>query len=273
MNIFEILSKGKGSINEENISSFLGYLLNPVENHDLDSEFFERFLKWIGISDSEIKITNTDSIKINLEYPVQSNSGTRYIDLLFETANHIVAIENKIAEKSIRAGQVQEEYEGLRQSELYKNSNKPILFIFLVPEENKGEELKTYDERDTYKVLWWKHIIEILIKILKEENLAEINPINDYVKQTIKAFINFMNDAIHPMYFNYDNQNYRIYKYSSGQILVEQEENNCWVYAKPSAKAIIRGKLKELKPDLYNDSTMQNGTTRSLGAKLYKEFL
>ena len=98
MNIFEILSKGKGSINEENISSFLGYLLNPVENHDLDSVFFERFLKWIGISDSEIKITNTDSIKINLEYPVQSDSGTRYIDLLFETANHIVAIENKIAE-------------------------------------------------------------------------------------------------------------------------------------------------------------------------------
>ena len=54
MNIFETLQKGKGCINEENVSSFLGYLLNPNEDHDLKTTFFESFLKHIKIKDSEI---------------------------------------------------------------------------------------------------------------------------------------------------------------------------------------------------------------------------
>lgn len=33
MNIFKILASGHGSISETNISAFLGYLLNPNEDH------------------------------------------------------------------------------------------------------------------------------------------------------------------------------------------------------------------------------------------------
>lgn len=29
MNVFSVLSQGKGRVNEENLSAFIGYLLNP----------------------------------------------------------------------------------------------------------------------------------------------------------------------------------------------------------------------------------------------------
>lgn len=45
MNIFRVLAQGDGTINEPNVSAFLGYLLNPTEDHGLDSLFLEEFLK------------------------------------------------------------------------------------------------------------------------------------------------------------------------------------------------------------------------------------
>ncbi len=44
MNIFKILANGGGSISETNVSSFLGYLLDPSEDHALGYEFIKRFL-------------------------------------------------------------------------------------------------------------------------------------------------------------------------------------------------------------------------------------
>lgn len=45
MNIFRILAQGDGAIQEPNISAFLGYLLNPNEDHGLGSRFLESFLE------------------------------------------------------------------------------------------------------------------------------------------------------------------------------------------------------------------------------------
>lgn len=44
MNIFKILASGHGSISETNISAFLGYLLNPNEDHGLGSIFLRKIL-------------------------------------------------------------------------------------------------------------------------------------------------------------------------------------------------------------------------------------
>jgi hypothetical protein len=118
MNIFEVLSNGKGRINEENVSAFLGYLLDPNENHDLGSEFFEKFLTKIGIKEDEIKATDIDNIEINYEFKVcPDNKKCRYIDIVFETADHIIAIENKISENAMQKNQLQEEYDGLKLSD------------------------------------------------------------------------------------------------------------------------------------------------------------
>ncbi len=267
MNIFEILNNGRGCINEENISSFLAYLLDPNEDHGLGSVFLEKFLNDLKISEGEIKTTDINKIDIKLEYLVNSPA-KRYIDLVFETSEHIIAIENKILESSKRSHQLQDEYNGLKSSEDYKNSNKAILMVYLVPNEDKKENFEPdKNSNDKYQLLLWKDVINTLNKILSEENKCEINPINDYTKHTIKAFISFMNSTIQPKYFSCNEKYYRIFKYSSGKILVEQEEQNEWKMARPSSKAIIREKLKEL--NLYEEGTTQN--TRALGAKLYKE--
>lgn len=264
MNIFETLNHGKGCINEENISSFLAYLLDPNEDHGLGTVFLEKFLNKLNLSDGEIKTTDMNNLDITLEFPVDK----RYIDIVFETSEHIIAIENKILEKSKQNGQLQDEYNGLKSSEAYKNSNKSILMVYLVPEKDRKEKFEPdKNSKDKYQLLLWEDVINSLITILDEENQCKINPINDYTKHTIKAFISFMNSTIQPKYFYCNEKYYRIFKYSSGRILVEQEEQNEWKEAVPSSKAIIREKLKELK--LYCEDN--NYTTRQLGSKLYKE--
>lgn len=45
MNIFKTLANGSGRINENNVSAFLGYLLNPKEDHGLGDAFLKRFLE------------------------------------------------------------------------------------------------------------------------------------------------------------------------------------------------------------------------------------
>ena len=266
MNIFEILNQGKGYINEENISSFLAYLLDPNEDHGLGTVFLEKFLKKLNLTDGEIKTTNMNNLNIKLEFQVNIPA-KRYIDIVFETSEHIIAIENKILESSKRPKQLEDEYNGLKSSENYKNSNKAILMVYLVPEKDKKENFEPdKNNKDKYELLLWKDVNKILIKILCKENRGRINPIYDYTKHTIKAFISFMNSTTQPEYFYCNEKYYRIFKYSSGKILVQEETKNAWKNVKSSI-AIVRDKLKEL--NLYEEKTTQN--TRSLGAKLYKK--
>lgn len=44
MNIFNVLSQGKGSINEENMSAMLAFLLSDKQTHGLGDVFLKRFL-------------------------------------------------------------------------------------------------------------------------------------------------------------------------------------------------------------------------------------
>ena len=275
MNIFEVLSQGKGSINEENISSFLAYLLDPNEDHGLYTEFLERFLAQLGLKSSEI---DSDNFDITLEFPVKTDK-KYYIDLIFETNNYIIAIENKILESSKRKNQLQNEYDGLKESEFYKEiGRKPIIMVSLSPQ--KTEEKFNQTENDCLKELAWQEVLDILIKILEDENKCKINPINEYTKHTIKAFINFMNclDCKVKEFPLSGRDDYRIIKYSSGKILVEQrveQENGRddepkWEPAQPCSKTIIQEKLRELDSKSYTEEILKKGTTRSLGAKLFK---
>ncbi len=264
MNIFDTLVKGKGCINEENISSFLGYLLDPSEDHGLKDIFFNSFLHLIKVDESEIETTDLNKVEIKLEYPVSKRK--RIVDIVFETNNHVIAIENKISEQSKQKNQLQEEYNGLKDSDL---AVKPIIICYLVPEGN--DESIIVSEKDKQITILWSNVIEILTTILQQENSAKINPINDYVKHTLKAFINFMNNTLKPKYFNCDGKACRIYKYSSGQIIIEEKINDTWECV--TAKPIIKKMLVNMFPDIYSLEQMSGSshTTRSLGAKLFKE--
>ena len=77
MNIFKTLASGSGSINEPNVSAFLGYLLNPKEDHGLGDAFLRKFLKPLLKQNEQLDfMRNRDlsirdlSIRSNFEFEV-----------------------------------------------------------------------------------------------------------------------------------------------------------------------------------------------------------
>lgn len=253
MNIFETLKYGKGNINEENISSFLGYLLNPIADHTLNDIFLKKFLKLINVGTTEIDTLNNNDIEIEFEYPVspnvESDKHKRFIDILFDTPKHTIAIENKISDNSIQKNQLIEEYNGLKNQE-----HKSIIFCFLTPKSAKLKETLITRDNDIFKLIYWEDIIEILKDIIKAEMYGDINPIDDYVKQTIKAFINFMTYS-NKSYktFTCENNFYRIFRFQDNSIAVEIEIDKKW-------QSVMRGKKKDIikKAILENKKMTQN---------------
>lgn len=285
MNIFKALCNGKGSINEENTSSFLGYLLNPYEDHGMKDEFVKRFLKEINISD-DIRYTDLQDYDVSFEVPVRDKT-TRNIDIIFRTTNHIVAIENKIKKDSCQETQLQEEYNGLQNYINDENlKNKKILLCFLTPNIDK-KEVKKYQKsipNENFNHIEWESIAEILESILNDENTAIINPISDYVKHTIKAFINFIRSFLDDQIkgksieFELQERRYVISEYKSSTITVEQivkKDTGSITYESVSAREIIRRKLDEYKNRDNKYSYLQTGkdkrNTRTVGAWLISE--
>src|SRR3989442_963956 len=55
MNIFTVLSQGKGRLNEENLSAMLGYLLTPSQTHGLGDTFLRPFLRAVADASGDVK--------------------------------------------------------------------------------------------------------------------------------------------------------------------------------------------------------------------------
>ena len=79
-----------------------------------------------------------------------------------------------------------------------------------------------------------------------------------------------MKKATETKTFQYNNENYKIYKYPTRVIYVKKEKEGTWDFV--SAKGIIRKKLEEINPDKfsYEETGKPNHNTQSLGAKLFK---
>ena len=65
MNIFKILNNGHGNVSETNVSAFLGYLLNPNEDHGLKDEFLKQLLDQIFNSKEKLEPLFDKKIKQN----------------------------------------------------------------------------------------------------------------------------------------------------------------------------------------------------------------
>lgn len=136
MNIFKTLASGSGSINEPNVSAFLGYLLNPKEDHGLGDSFLKRFLEPLLKKSDNLKSMKGKNLSIhsNFEFEVlleqafkddnsdESNQIVDIVILCYETESqqghslaediirqkingvgspkHIFLIENKIKDES-----------------------------------------------------------------------------------------------------------------------------------------------------------------------------
>jgi len=211
MNIFKILSSGDGSIKEPNVSAFLGYLLDPNKEHGfkdlllrevLEKLNKEKILEDLIVNEHIVNLTNDSSFKVDieLEKKVQLNSNaSKDIDIVITIYTQeleplfVLCIENKINTKSVTRNQLIEQFEGI-QKEVSKDK---IAFIYLTPSEcpkcqEEYENFKNSIDIPSLHLSWNKDIYNLFVSILDQESKGTIEPIFDYSKYTIKAFMNFI---------------------------------------------------------------------------------
>lgn len=148
MNIFRILAQGDGSINEPNVSAFLGYLLDPNEDHGLGSIFLERFLqlhynfgKFSYYNDEnkeeDIYIDNKPNLKWLIENTENgdikdlSKNGDYEIKVFFEQAfagtNGKQIVDIMLIVHEMPKGDKKEQY-----FKNYVKNHKKLIHIFLI---------------------------------------------------------------------------------------------------------------------------------------------
>lgn len=223
MNIFKILSSYDGSINEPNVSSFLAYLLDPNEDHGISSlllqsllEDFIRlnpeFLKDIQINSKIANLSKYSNFNIDIKpekqvfYDKDDLKKRRDIDIVIEISDnekilYSICIENKITDSSIKKSdsQLKEELEGLEKHyDQEANKSKPQIYLIYLTPKLSDISKKTFDDLEYDKKLhvYWDNdsfsIFEKLSKILNDDSLGLIDPLNYQVVYLIKSFLSFI---------------------------------------------------------------------------------
>ena len=284
MNIFEALSQGKGRINEENTSSFLAYLMKENESHGLRREFLKRFLNLTELQ--KIDLSDYD-VNIELEKKfnaANSKSQDRTIDILITMDTkefpdkHILAIENKINSGACDSRQLAQEYKNLKKE--YQDAN--IYMIFLTPDINDSRVKKEYQqlEEEFYKsqennkkdkicCLQWKNVIDIIKKMIDDEQNMEISPISDYLKQTLKAFC---------YYINHGDEVYDLVQLSDGSMRIDCDNREGLMPKHMIFDVLFElGKRYNVKKYIKKNAPQSrwgkyiDGSPRSLGIDMFKE--
>jgi hypothetical protein len=200
MNIFKVLASSRKRFSEEQASAMLAWLLNPTMEHGLGYAFLNQLCEKTGISHPDFQIimrnNGTDAqVTVGLELNVLYG----FIDVvLFLGDSEIISIENKIYEKSAsNEVQLSDQYKGLKE----KYPDKKINMVFLVPDDSLSgavdkeyENLKVEGKDTRNKISWKTEIREIIGAILKDESEGKISPVTEYIKHTLKAFSNFIQD-------------------------------------------------------------------------------
>lgn len=307
MNIFEVLNQGNSRLHEPSMSAMLGYLLDTRRDHGLGDTFFREFLSLLNkeLNDDRIEeylersFIDTD---ILLEEPYELNGSSKYIDIQVSILkkdeqensqeDFRIIIENKVKDHSVTKGQLDSYYQAIIEDE---STIDNLAIVYLTPF-SKRESLKT--EFNNLKLKDPKHIkawirwndeensiIKILKRILKKESEGEINPINEYTRHTIKAFILFLNatvtstkdrtyrfgedigeivDSIQ-LKLNGGSKKYRIVRRDSQQIQVFEDDEK--VTAKPILRKIIKKRNLDVPTSGINTRTMGRKVIEKLKQK------
>lgn len=209
MNIFQVLSQGKARLHEPSISAFLGYLLDSNKDHGLGDTFIRAFIKLQGNSKlNHLLEANFINSQVELEAAYSLNGHRKDIDIQIIILNKEkketfrIIIENKIRKNAANANQLKDYYEAILEDE---KEIKNLHFVFLTPvgyspvldEQFQNLQLNNNFEH-TKKWIFWNDssdgnqegVLSIIKNIIKLESQGEITPINEYMRQTLKAFIN-----------------------------------------------------------------------------------
>jgi hypothetical protein len=225
MNIFKVIASSKKGFFEEQASVLLAWLLNPYMDHGLGFTFLRKFLenvapeilKNLDKSLQHILRSERSSEKLEFTSDIEYNVNRSFIDVVVFINDFIISIENKINVNSASdENQLVSQYEGLRER---FNDKYKILIVFLVPDEVHPNIVKEYEalvkkhpETEGKNVIInWNIISKIIKEIIEQDYKCEIDPINDYLRHTLKAFSTFIEDNFSGYYFesskNYGNMN------------------------------------------------------------------
>lgn len=280
MNIFEALSSGKGSVNEENVSSFIAYLLQADAGHDLKDIFLKKF---INLIENKCGIKNilsiNDTPQILLEECYECGNKKRYIDILINVNGKIyIAIENKISKGALQKDQLQDEYDFIRTDALKYLRDTQLIMVMLAPKgekfEEKVEALKLQPKKNDKKVfISWNEIIEIIKTIINEDELCKISPIMNYTKMTLKSFVYYMENMNNAkilreitVVYSQD-EKYTICQLSNGKFYIKENEDLITKHLLFDVLCAISDGKKT-----YNE-TIYSNTTRTLGNEVFKACL
>lgn len=235
MNIFKILSRGNGKVSETNVSAFLGFLLNPNEQHGLGKEFLSRFLEVIKSKieeDNEVfsSIYVNDQIskelvqKFNIDIAIEKSykdAGRIDIELSFEERkeynpkvkfenkkfenNLTIGLELKINDEAIQKEQLQNYYNHLSK----ENGNKLLIFLALNSMKSNDiiNKIKKNSSGPEVIFITWEDIQTVISDILDDHSKGNIDPIQQLSIQlliSLKQFIDSdFRDDVDPKEYRY----------------------------------------------------------------------
>lgn len=204
MNIFWVLSQGASRLHEPSMSAFLGYLLDSTKDHGLGDTFLRAFLTELDaetfapvLAQSHIR---ADAL-LEQGYPLGPGNCSLDIEVWMydDDGNEAfrLVIENKIRSGAANPKQLARYYEAVLEDD---PKVRNLYIVFLTPAVNTAalnaefNAIKVNAKRQHYaKRIYWDAaeggVLPILRNILSREMIGDINPINEYMRHTIKAFI------------------------------------------------------------------------------------
>jgi len=220
MNIFYALSEGRGRLTETNFSAFLAFLLNPHGAHGFADIFLRTFLKEIAKASGEVDrfkaALKSRSISSQVDLEIRYENRTVDIDIqIFDDEGeklHHVVIENKINLFAANPEQLKDQFSCV-QKILSEEKFCPITMVFLTPSggskamSTEFDALKFGDDCG-HKKAWirWRNnsdediasrsVVDLIRELLHFEATAHIEPIGDYARHTLKAFVQYIEHAI-----------------------------------------------------------------------------
>jgi hypothetical protein len=210
MNIFSVLSTGKSNIHEPSMSAMLAYLLNPTQDHGLGRKVIKSFLELANKNNAiYTEFINDTSLRfeIDLEVPYKHKGKRNDIDIQIKVLDksykelHRIIIENKIKTGAANPKQLNSYYQAVvgdkDNDDPFDLEHNNLSVIFLTPDlKHKGLQ-NEYNNLDIINKIWlfWNSedpntttIVKLIQDILKLEQEAQISPINEYMRHTLKAF-------------------------------------------------------------------------------------
>jgi len=295
MNIFQVLSKGKGRLHEPSMSAMLGYLLDSQGDHGLGDSVVREFLKNINNEHQFSKILETNFIKteVELEEPYSFENKNYSIDIQLSILvkenkesqeSHRIIIENKINTGAAQEEQLKNYYSAVKND---APDLQGLTFVFLTPNnrkntlENEFNNLTIEDNRHKKYWIYWgdgdSSISAMLKNILVKEVNVEINPINEYMRHTLKSFIRHsdtieqknkkgnmrsgdLGEIIDEVDIKINSIAYTILKRDSGQIQIINRETENKEAARPKL-------LKFVEENNIKLSGALSQNTRSIGKR------